>query len=148
MHQNGDKYIQFLRKSRFTALLARRRKTKFRPYIRRYTSPNENFEYSYPVIYCCLHVRLTNSRRQHNALPDDVKHLFVTVGHNVFAVTGIWQISTLYQCTGRRFNNSTPVTTTDLGPLNNMVKRILKKWREPTILENSRLGFIESVHEN
>ena len=22
----------------------------FRPYIRRYTSPNENFEYSYPLI--------------------------------------------------------------------------------------------------
>ena len=26
-------------------------KLNFRPYIRRYTSPNENFEYSYPLIY-------------------------------------------------------------------------------------------------
>ena len=26
--------------------------------------------------------------------------------------------------------------------------RFLQKWREPTILENNRLGFIESVHEN
>ena len=25
-------------------------KLNFRPYIRRYTSPNENFEYSYPLI--------------------------------------------------------------------------------------------------
>ena len=29
--------------------LARRRKTKFRPYIRKYISPHENFEYSYPL---------------------------------------------------------------------------------------------------
>ena len=27
-------------------------------------------------------------------------------------------------------------------------KRILKKYREPTILENSVLGLIESVNEN
>ena len=27
-------------------------------------------------------------------------------------------------------------------------KRIVQKKREPTILKNSRLGFIESVHEN
>ena len=31
------------------ALLAHRRKTNFRPYIGLYTSPNENFEYSYPL---------------------------------------------------------------------------------------------------
>ena len=27
-------------------------KLNFRPYIRRYTSPNEKFEYSYPLIVC------------------------------------------------------------------------------------------------
>ena len=34
--------------------------------------------------------------------------------------------------------------------VNNLEKRILQKWREPTITEelNNRLGFIESVHEN
>ena len=32
--------------------------------------------------------------------------------------------------------------------LNNLEKRILQKYRVPTILENSRLGFIESVHES
>ena len=26
------------------------------PYIRRYTSPNENFEYSYPLIIYLLHI--------------------------------------------------------------------------------------------
>ena len=31
---------------------------------------------------------------------------------------------------------------------NNLEKRILQKEREPTILENSRLSFIESVYEN
>ena len=29
-------------------------KLNFRPYIRRYTSPNENFEHSYPLIHCLL----------------------------------------------------------------------------------------------
>ena len=32
--------------------------------------------------------------------------------------------------------------------LNNLEKRILQKKREPTILENSRLCFIWSIHEN
>ena len=32
--------------------------------------------------------------------------------------------------------------------LDNLEKQILQKYREPTILENSRHGFIESVHEN
>ena len=40
----------YVRKSRFTALLTHRRKLNFRPYVGRYTSPNENFEYSYPLI--------------------------------------------------------------------------------------------------
>ena len=34
----------------FNGSVGRPRKTKFRPYIRRYTSPNENFKYSYPLI--------------------------------------------------------------------------------------------------
>ena len=39
-----------LQKSRFTALLMHRRKTKFPAvYPTIYTSPNENFEYSYPL---------------------------------------------------------------------------------------------------
>ena len=82
----GEVYRRiYVRKSRFTAPLARRRKTKFptvyptryivgytfgnhvsrlrsrvavklnfRPYIRRYTFPNENFEYSYPLNVICL----------------------------------------------------------------------------------------------
>ena len=29
-------------------------KLNFRPYIRRYTSPNENFEYNYPLILCLI----------------------------------------------------------------------------------------------
>ena len=32
--------------------------------------------------------------------------------------------------------------------INKLEKRILQKKREPTILEDSRLGFIESVSEN
>ena len=37
----------------------------------------------------------------------------------------------------------------DLLKVNNLKKKqILQKLREPTILENSQLGFIESVHEN
>ena len=41
-------------------------KINFRPYIRRYTSPNENFEYSYPLISTVIisqfgpHFRLNN----------------------------------------------------------------------------------------
>ena len=30
---------------------------------------------------------------------------------------------------------------------NNLEKQILQKWRKPTILENSRLRFIESVQD-
>ena len=33
-------------------------------------------------------------------------------------------------------------------PQINLEKQILQKYRQPTILENSRLGFIESDHEN
>ena len=33
-------------------------KQNFRPYIRRYTSPNEKFEYSYPLIYKCFNIDL------------------------------------------------------------------------------------------
>ena len=36
------------RKFSFTATRKRSRKRDFRTYIRRYTSPNENFEYGYP----------------------------------------------------------------------------------------------------
>ena len=41
----------YVRKSRFMAPLARVAvKLNFQQYIRRYTSPNDNFEYSYPLI--------------------------------------------------------------------------------------------------
>ena len=41
----------YVRKLYFSAPLTRRRKTKiFRQYIRRYSSQNENCEYSYPLI--------------------------------------------------------------------------------------------------
>ena len=42
------KYIR-IGKSHFTAPLSHHLKTKFRLYIQRYTSPNESFEYSYPL---------------------------------------------------------------------------------------------------
>ena len=32
--------------------------------------------------------------------------------------------------------------------IDNLEKRIPQKYREPKMLENSRLCFIESVHEN
>ena len=36
----------------------------------------------------------------------------------------------------------------DMMIVNNLEKeRILQKLREPTILENNRLGFLESLHE-
>ena len=54
-------------------------------------------------------------------------------------------ISTLYRCTGRSFTNSIQKQRQLLLPLNNLGKRILQKYREPTILKNSRLGFIESI---
>ena len=38
-------------------------KLNFRPYIRRYTSPNENFEYSYPLIIQSKTTHLTTLRR-------------------------------------------------------------------------------------
>ena len=34
-------------------------KLDFRPYIRRYTSPNENFEYSYPLIDKTVHLQIS-----------------------------------------------------------------------------------------
>ena len=41
----------YIRKSRFRAPLARRRKTKYLTvYLTIYLPPNENFEYSYPLI--------------------------------------------------------------------------------------------------
>ena len=43
----------YARKSHFTAPLASRRKTKFATVFLRYTSPNENFEYSYPLNLSC-----------------------------------------------------------------------------------------------
>ena len=60
MHQNGDNHIQNFNFGRFIVvymvgnhiLWLRSRitvKLNSRPYIRRYTSPNENLEYSYPV---------------------------------------------------------------------------------------------------
>ena len=58
---NGDNHIQNFHLGRYIAgytfgnHVLRLRicvavKLNFRPYIRRYTSPNENFEYSYPLI--------------------------------------------------------------------------------------------------
>ena len=44
--------------------------------------------------------------------------------------------------------NSTQIQRQLLRPLNSLEKLILQKYREPTILENSRDGFIESVNEN
>ena len=56
VHKNGNNqtlkiYLgRYIVGSRFTSPLARCRKTKFPTvYIRRYTSQNENFEYSYPL---------------------------------------------------------------------------------------------------
>ena len=57
---NGDNHIQIFHLGRYIVgytfgnyvLQLRLRvavKLNFRPYIRRYTSPNENFEYSYPL---------------------------------------------------------------------------------------------------
>ena len=37
-------------------------KHDFRPYIRRYTSPNRNFEYGYPHSSALLHVHLKLER--------------------------------------------------------------------------------------
>ena len=60
MGKNGDNHIQNFHLGRYFVgytfgnhvLRLRLRvavKLNFRPYIRRYTSPNENFEYSYPL---------------------------------------------------------------------------------------------------
>ena len=60
MHLNGDNHIQNFHLGRYIVgytfgnhvLRLRSRiavKLNFRPYIRRYTSPNVNFEYSYPL---------------------------------------------------------------------------------------------------
>ena len=45
MHLNGDNHIQNFYLGRYIVAV----KLNFRPYMRRYTSPNENFEYSYPL---------------------------------------------------------------------------------------------------
>ena len=46
----GEVYRRiYIPKSSFTAPLAGHVKCDFRPYIPQYTSPNENFEYSYPL---------------------------------------------------------------------------------------------------
>ena len=61
VHKNGDSHIQNFHLGRYIVgytfgnhvLRLRLRvavKLNFRPYIRRYTSPNANFEYSYPLI--------------------------------------------------------------------------------------------------
>ena len=60
VHQNGDNHIQNFHLGRYIVgytfgnhvLRLRLRvavKLNFRPFTRRYTSPNENFEYSYPL---------------------------------------------------------------------------------------------------
>ena len=60
VYLNGDNHIQNFHLGRYIVgytfgnhvLRLRSRvavKLNFRPYIRRYTSPNENFEYSYPL---------------------------------------------------------------------------------------------------
>ena len=65
VHWNGDNNIQNFHLGRYIVkytfgnhvLRLRSRvaiKLNFRPYIRRYTSPNENFEHSYPLIHCLL----------------------------------------------------------------------------------------------
>ena len=52
----------FGRKFSFTATRERRRKRDFRPYTRRYTTPNENFEYGYPHSNAFLQFRLKLER--------------------------------------------------------------------------------------
>ena len=63
VHKNRDNHIQNFHLGRYIVgytfgnhvLRLRVRvavKQNFRPYIRRYTSPNENFEYSYPLNIC------------------------------------------------------------------------------------------------
>ena len=65
VHKNVDNHIQNFHLGRYIVgytfgnhvLRLRLRvavKLNFRPYIRRYTSPNENFEYSYPLTHCTL----------------------------------------------------------------------------------------------
>ena len=47
----------------FTAPLAHRQKINFPPYTRGYTSPNENFEYSYPLILKKVKMHAVFSKR-------------------------------------------------------------------------------------
>ena len=67
-------------------------KREFRTYIRRYTSPNGNFEYGYPHSNALLQFRLKLERcKPHNAarhstkcdVINDVK-LFLTVYHRIY----------------------------------------------------------------
>ena len=58
------------------------------------------------------------------------------------------KISTLYLCTGRSFTNSTQKQRQLLRPQNNLENGSLRNRENIHLLENSRLGLIESVHEN
>ena len=84
MHYNGNNHIQNFHLGRIIVgytfgnhvlrlPLRVAVKLNFRPYIRRYTSPNENFEYSYPLISILLKITTQNLRKVSNQPPLDVK---------------------------------------------------------------------------
>ena len=99
----GDNCIQNIHLGRYIVgytvgnLVLRRRasgavKRDFRTFIRRYTSPNENFEYSYPHFNALLHFRIKMERcRPHKAahhptkcdVINDVK-IFPTVYRRIY----------------------------------------------------------------
>ena len=94
LYLNGDNHIQHFHLGRYIVgytfgnrvLRLRLRvaiKLNFRPYVRRYTSPNENFEYSYTLLCRCL------THRQINENPCSNQDIVVLFDHG-FKFKNTW----------------------------------------------------------